>query len=71
LCESIGFFQSLLLVLLMDLPRITSEEINPVMKCSADIDRVIAGLGNKKEHGPVMLSWMLAHFLAGDDLVLD
>lgn len=53
----------------MDLPRLSCEVSNPVMKSSVEIDRVIAGLGNKADHGPVMLAWMLAHFLVGDDLV--
>ena len=47
LMEAVGCLESFLLVCLMDLPRMTSGSKAGVWSKSAEIDRMIAGLGNK------------------------
>ena len=60
LADSVGMLESLTLVYLLDLPALTEQDSPPP---PAGID--VSGLGSRSEHGPVMLAWMLAQYLAG------
>ena len=69
LVESIGQLECLVLLALVDLPGLTSSgrENHVLFKKAEDvgeIDKLVSGLGSHPDHGPVMLAWMLAHYLA-------
>jgi len=55
---------------LIDLPSLTVQsESHPLLRAGSSgvatkIDRIVAGLGSVDDHGPLMLAWMLARYLA-------
>ena len=76
LLESIGYLETLTMVYLMDLPNLTVNKGGSHWLWESEgtvvqIDKLISGLGNFPEHGPIMLAWMLAHFVVdGQDALL-
>ena len=70
----IGYLEALILINLIDLPTLTVDrEQHCIWASDSDddvvhkIDKAISGLGSRREHGPIMLSWMLAHYLTDSD----
>ncbi len=65
LAQSVGMLESLILVYLMDLPSLTGDagrrEVLP-----ASMENLVSGLGSHPDHGPVMLAWMLSHYLSAE-----
>ena len=65
LCDSVAFLETLIMCYLIDLSNSTVDSACMWMdhKSVEAIDKMVASLGSVAEHGPVMLSWMLAHFM--------
>lgn len=67
----VGALETLILMNLIDLPTLTVDAGQHCI-CSrpeevAKVNKAVSGLGSRPEHGPVMLSWMLAHYLMDAD----
>ena len=77
LAEAVGHIECLIILFLMDLPSLTVHENTLKNKtnviwspqnteCSPSvktIDALVSSLGNISDHAPIMLGWMLSHFL--------
>lgn len=68
LIEAVGCLESFLLICLMDLPRMTSGSLGGVWTKSAEIDRIIAGLGNRP--GYTLSNTENCHFIIAEKWLL-
>jgi len=67
---SVGQLECLTLMYLIDLPSLTVKSSDhPLLRSDgreegAKVDKLVAGLGSAPDHGPVMVTWMMARYLA-------
>jgi hypothetical protein len=64
--ESVGHLEAIILMSIVDLPALA--EGAEVFGGEKEVDKLVAALGSHSDHGPVMMTWMLAQYITkGED----
>ena len=66
LSDAVGHLEALILIAVVDLPSLIGNNGggDDVFPGATVIDRLVAALGSHSDHGPIMMAWMLAQYVA-------